>query len=361
MIDVRPDPAHPRGGYAVLSFDGASVPDESVSVDVFDLYNELYLGKAGWQPERHSFGPYPVDRSGGEAKVVLGPEVVDHLEEFATIRLTLGALSGDVSWPDDIVHSPKAATSDSAIKFGSGPAAPAVAAPIKLREPEPETEPEVATPSQAEEDAPAAPREEVLVTQDPKQTVAEEDGDKKGGLSLPLIIGGVAVVAAIIAALLFLMPEEDVPVAEPEPAPAPIPEPEPIPPVAAAPDPCSDAELSAVASQGFAALGDALRGCGGSVSADVALGLVEGAVAEGDPAALAFFGTLYDSGQTDEIIENQIGLTLGDNPARAAEYYARAKDAGTAEADDLLAGVCRALLLRTDTLSISAREDHCPN
>jgi hypothetical protein len=131
--------------------------------------------------------------------------------------------------------------------------------------------------------------------------------------------------------------------------------------VAAAPDPCSDAELAATAGQGFAALGAALRGCGGSVGPDTALGLVEEAVAAGDADALAFFGTLYDSGQTDPVIEEQIGLTLGDSPARAAEYYARARDAGSTEAEAFLNGVCRTLLLRTDTLSISAREDYCPN
>lgn len=352
MIDVRPDPAHPRGGFAVLSFEADSVSGDSVSVEVFDLYNERYLGVAGWQPERHAFGPYPVDRSAGPARVVLGPEVVDKLEEFAAVRLTLGELSADVSWPDDIVHSPKAATSDSAIKTGTGPAAAAPAAPIKMKEPEPEP---AAPPSEpVPEPAPEAeaPEPDVPENADENGGDAEEDG--KSGMS-SLVLWGVALLIALGAAAFFFLGGEE-PVTE-EPAPAPQ-EPAP-PPVAARPDPCSADELTAAAGQGFAVLGEALRGCGGSVSADTALGLVEGAVAEGDADALAFFGTLYDAGQTDPVIEEQIGLTLGDDPARAAEYYARARDAGSTEAEALLTGVCRTLLLRSDTLSVGAREDYC--
>jgi len=57
-------------------------------------------------------------------------------------------------------------------------------------------------------------------------------------------------------------------------------------------------------------------------------------------------------------IEGTIGLTFADAPARAAEYYARAIAAGSQNAPERLQAICRRLLLRTDTLSASAREDY---
>ena len=84
-----------------------------------------------------------------------------------------------------------------------------------------------------------------------------------------------------------------------------------------------------------------------------------GVAAANDPAALALFGALYDNGVTDAAIEDQIGLTFTDDPARAADYYARAIAAGSQDAPPRLQAVCRRLLLKTDTLSQSAREDHC--
>lgn len=348
MIDLRPDPAHPRGGYAELSVEAASLPDESVSLEVYDLYGERYLGAKGWQPERHAFGPYAVTREAVRASIIIGPEVVDRVEEFSALRVSLGPITADLSWPDDIVHSPKAATSDRAIKVGSAPEIAPGPAPIRMAEPE---TPPVPTP---EPDPAPTPDPDP----DPPEAVATETEDKPAS-KLPLILGGLAVlVVGAIAAFFLLQGEEVVETAPPEPAPV---TPVAPPPVAALPDPCGPEALAALGGQGFVAIADGLRGCGGSVTPDTALGLLEGAVAANDPQALAFFGTLYDPSRTDPVIEDQIGLTLGDNPARAAEYYARARDAGAAEAAEYLASICLTLTLKTDTLSVSAREDHCAN
>ncbi|MEM9393106.1 MAG: hypothetical protein AAGA38_04570 [Pseudomonadota bacterium] len=348
MISVRPDPKHPRGGFAVLTFESAALTSESASLEVFDLYNERFLGAKGWQPEKHVFGPYPVEISAQEASLVIGPEIVDQIEEFAALRLTIGSVVAEISWPDDIVHAPKAATSDNAIKVGSGPDAATPAAPIKMKDPSPE--PEAQVPKEAPEP------EEVEESNDPtplEATVKEAPGGRSKSLALWALAG----VLAFAGLAYFLFQDSDQP-AEPvvEPV-APVTENPPA--VAAAPDPCSDAELAAVANESFEALTGALRNCGGSLGPDAALGLIEEAVAEGDAAALAFFGTLYDTGQTDPVIEEQIGLTFGDNPARAAEYYSRASSAGSTEAQALLAGVCRSLMLRNDTLSLGALEDYC--
>lgn len=350
MIDLRPDPAHPRGGYAKLSVEAASLSEDSAALEVFDLYGERYLGAEGWQPERHAFGPYAVTRDAQHAWIVIGPEVVDRVEEFSALRLSLGPVSADISWPDDIVHSPKAATSDRAIKVGSAPEVTPAPAPIRMTEPE---APPAPTPT-------PTPTPDPVPSPDPAPPEAEPDRtEDKPSSKLPLILGGLAVLAAAgIAAFYLLQGEDVVETAPPEPAPvAPVAPPA----VATLPDPCGAEALSALGGQGFVALADGLRLCGGSVSADTALGLLEGAVAANDADALAFFGTLYDASRTDPVIEDQIGLTLGDNPARAAEYYARARDAGSAEAAELLSSVCLTLTLKTDTLSVSAREDHCTN
>lgn len=363
MIEVRPDPAHPRGGYAVLEFDVSEVAEDSVSITVFDLYKELYLGQAGWQPEQQRFGPYPVQKSGARGQVVIGPEIVDKIEEFSTVRLALGKFSADVGWPDDIVQSPKAATSDSAIKVSSAQTPAEVSAPIKMKtvqdtadEEQNAEEPEAEEESLQTEETDAQNEGVSFHTEAGADYEDEDYAEEEQRSKLPVILGAL-IVAAVVAAAAFFFLSADEPVAEPGPVPPPVETP---PPVAAAPDPCSDSELAAAASRSFSDLGTALRGCGGAVSPDVALGLLEAAVADGDADALAFFGTLYDVSQTDTVIEEEIGLTLGDDPARAAEYYARARDAGSSEAPDLLAGACRVLLLRTDTLSISAREDYCP-
>ena len=110
---------------------------------------------------------------------------------------------------------------------------------------------------------------------------------------------------------------------------------------------------------GFKALAAQLRTCGSEVTIDDALTFVERASAANDPDALALFGALYDTGVKDEPIKTDIGLNLGDNAARAAEYYARAKEAGSEEGATRLTAVCRGLLLKSDTLSQSAHEDFC--
>jgi hypothetical protein len=110
---------------------------------------------------------------------------------------------------------------------------------------------------------------------------------------------------------------------------------------------------------GFAATRDAIRACGDALSPDTVLTIVEDAASAGDKDALLLFGTLYDGATVDARIETVIGLSFTDNPALAAEYYARADEAGSTEAETRLRSVCAFLAGATDILAKGAFDDFC--
>lgn len=144
----------------------------------------------------------------------------------------------------------------------------------------------------------------------------------------------------------------------PKPATAktPIPEPATQPEPAAAQ--CGKADLATLPS-GFAALRKAAVACGAAVSADDMFSLLESAVSAGDGEALLVMGKLYDPTAQDPDFEGIAALTLGDQPAQAAEYHSRAKTAGAAGALPLLAAACLRLATANEVLSEGAHDDFC--
>ena len=340
MISVRPDPAHPMGGYALLSMPADQLPDGQTQVAVFDNYSERYLGEAGWQPTKALFGPYDVRHEGGQAQVVIGPEIVNQIEEYANIRLLVGPLEQDIGWPDDVVPAPGAARIGGIMASSVVQNAPksGLSAQIPTKTPDP-----VPSPDPQSQAGPAE-------TPEPDFDVEEDDDAPgargKGGMILSLLV----MVLAAAGLAYWLLNADGTPPAQPVAVATPQPE---------GPGPCSTEALSSL--QGFNAQAQALRTCGAEASADAALGLVERAAAGGDPAALLLFGTVYDGAQTDAAIEDTIGLTFGDVPATAAEYYARAVAAGSDEARDMLALLCERMAGMTDTLVQGAVADHCGN
>ena len=96
------------------------------------------------------------------------------------------------------------------------------------------------------------------------------------------------------------------------------------------------------------------------ISANEAIRLLEMGVREGSPDALVLFGKIYDVQQKDDLIETTVGLTFEDDPATAAEYYHRAKIAGSPEAETLLIVVCERLSKNSSTLARGAVDDYCP-
>ena len=330
MISVRPDPAHPRGGHAVLALAESAVAGETTQVAVYDNYSERYLGEAGWQPTKVLFGPYQITREGGEARLVIGPEIVNQIEEYANVRLEVGNTSHDVAWPDEVVPAPGAAKIGGILAAGAKDDTPkgTLTAQMPVDETPPKPEP---TP----------------LTHEPIPEPEEEKRSKSG-----LMIGLLVLVAlAAAGAYWFLSAEEPEQIAEPEP----IEEPAPV--VVTADDPCTAEALRAL--EGFDAQLTALRGCGSKASADAALGVVERAAASGSAEALTLFGTVYDGQASAAVIEEQIGLTFGDIPATAAEYYSRAVAAGSEDAATRLQDLCTRMADMTDTLARGAVADYC--
>ena len=334
MISVKPDPAHPRGGHAELSLPEDKLAGETAQVAVFDNYSERFLGDAGWQPVKVMFGPYTVRREGGQAHLVIGPEIVNQIEEYANVKLIVGDAEQDVSWPDDVVPAPGAAKIGGIM--GTKAAEVTAASALSAKMPEAEPEPEVEN----------TPEPTPLPMEDPLEAPTKGG---KGGLIAALLL--LVVLAAGLAYWFLVMGDTpEVPVAESVVAPA---------PVAEASDPCAAEALRGL--DGFAAQAAALRDCAGNASADTALGLVERAAAAGNADALLLFGTVYDADALDTVIEEQIGLTFGDAPATAAEYYARAITAGSAQASENLAALCTRMADMTDTLVQGAVTDYCGN
>lgn len=333
-LTVHPDPQEPAGGFAFLELPDGSLPEASVTVAVFDAYGERWLassetpgerteiGNANWQSDRVEFGPYEVHRHEGADWVRIGPEIVNKLEEYAPLRIYVGGHRFDLSWPDIIPPRAGAAVLGALQTVTRKVQAPA---PAPVVEPGPQPpDPEIA-------DAPAE--------LPPEDTPPVPQDSRRGSWVLPLLILLVLVLAAVLA--WYVWPR-DTREAGPEPEGS----------------PCSFAALSALPG-GFDAVAQGIRDCGAEVSADTALRLIEDAAQREDAAALLLFGTLYDAQSLDPRIENLVGLTFGDDPAKAVEYYGRAVQAGSAEAQDRLSATCAVLSGSDATLAKGAYDDFC--
>lgn len=121
---------------------------------------------------------------------------------------------------------------------------------------------------------------------------------------------------------------------------------------------CSRTDLAALPG-GLAALRPAIAACGAALSVDDLMSLLENSVSAGNAEALLVMGKLYDKAAQDPDFEGTGELALGDSPALAAEYYTRAKTAGSADAAPLLTAVCQSLATADDVLSQGARDDFC--
>jgi len=203
------------------------------------------------------------------------------------------------------------------------------------------------------EDPPAtdgAPPEAPKPVADPAPELPEADPAPTGRRRLVVLaLLAALVLAGSVAALLWL-PEESDEAASPAPAFL-------SPDAPASQEACTRAAL--MASGDFAAQAEAARACGDSLSPDTLLSLIEDAAAREDATALLLFGMLYDAGWQDAAIEDRIGLSFGDDPAQAAEYYARAVAAGSPAAPDRLAAVCAVLARGATTLQEAAHDDYC--
>lgn len=327
-IQVRPDPTRPDGGHAELSAAAEALPETEATVSVYDAFSERFLGADGWQSDRVEFGPYAVVHEGGRARLIVGPEIVNQIEEYAAVKLRVNGVEAAVDWPDDVVPLPGAARIGGLAVSRSGPSAPKDNLVGKLQAEAPQETTPAPAPAEPAEDPPTRSR-------------------------LPLIAGLAALVLLLgggVAAW-FLMSG---------PAPAPPPTPAPMPVAAEEPAPCGDEALAALATMTFGEGRALMSRCAGAVGPERALAALENGAEAGDAEALYLFGQIYDDVLNDDPVEAEIGLSLTPSPPRAAEYYARARAAGSAAAAERLGQLCAELRAATDTLSKNAAEEFCP-
>jgi len=226
----------------------------------------------------------------------------------------VGGQVADVTWPDDVPARAGAAVLGGLLSTARATPQQADDQLVGIP-PEPETEPE---PELVEpEPTPPAPQ-------------------KRSLLWLLLIL---ALAAAGIGVWYYYL--------RPDPPVAPV----------AEQDQCTRAAL--VALDGFVNTEKAIRACGDALSADTVLKIVEDAARADDPGALLLFGTLYDGAELDARIETLIGLSFDHDAATAAEYYARAAAAGSAEAGVRLVATCAQLARADETLAKGAFDDYC--
>ncbi|MEM6739416.1 MAG: hypothetical protein AAF646_04820 [Pseudomonadota bacterium] len=340
MLDVRPDPKRPRGGYAIFLVEGGALPAGEVSLTLRNRFNDKYLDASGWQSAKAYFGPYTAEEKGNRIEIVVGSEIVNLVEEYTPVTVGIGEQEFEVTWPDDILPGPP-----SAIVGGVSPTPP---------KPGEDGSQKLVGKAQAPAEPKPAPVPDT--TQEPESSPQDGKGDAQGKRLVPVLLGVLAV-ALIGGGIYWYFSQTEV--AAPPPV-AVIEETEEAEPVAAL-EPCSETALAEIAESGFQNLISELGNCATEVSANTAFELLERGIDANDPAAIAAFGRLYDAEELLDIVETTLGLTYSDDPAIAAEYYARAVQAGDGVgAAEALTAVCARLATSSDTLAQGAFEDHCP-
>ena len=350
-VQVHPDPQEPAGGYAFFELPEGTLADEQVTLTVFDAFGERWLGldtaqgaqvpigEPHWQGDPHAFGPYTVYRHEQADWVRVGPEIVNQVGEYMSLRLGIGGGDYAVNWPDNVPPRAGAAVLGG-IRPLRKPAPEPAPAPLQAPEPEPEPTPDP-TPTPQPNPTPRKPlRAEPKTSVEPRRALWP-------WLLLFLALG------AGVAAWWFWPTTRPDRVAEAIPAAEPVAQ-----PVADAGNPCSLAALVSVPGR-FSAVAPQLRACGDQLSPDVALAVVETHVERDDADALFLMATLYDGTQQDADVEERIGLTFSADDARAAEYYARAGETGLARAAGQLQATCARLEQDTSTLARGALDDYC--
>ena len=347
MIEIKPDPQRPRGGYAQILVEGVAGAENAAEVAVYDSYQQKWLGPDGWQPGRATLPARQTSLEGTTLRVIVGPDVVNQIEENTPVRIEVAGGSWDTYWPEDINHGPEIALEGD---LGGTGARPAPAEPRAAKMPEapvPTPEPDV---SDATDDDDAD-----MAEADATAAMAGADADappRKSALVPILLVVLLLLAAAGGGAWYYLNSQDDAPpVVAALPEPVVTQQPRPTGPA------CAIEDFASLA--GFSAVLDKMRGCVGDMSPDAALSLVERAAGAGDAEALSLFGALYDGEVTEDGLETEMGLTFTDDPARAAGYYARAALAGAQDGQSRLDGVCTRLSTATDTLSAGAFQDYC--
>lgn len=352
MTAIEIIPARKRG-HAQLRLAKGALPDPTATVTVVDRYKERGLGQsdgsqAVWNGKGHAFGPYAVEAdSDGRPFVEIGPEIANWLEEYQRLRLTVGATTADVVWPETIERA--AAATHGARIAGAAAAAPKPAPAAKSE-----------APPQA---APAfEPSSLVAPARDPAETPVSP-----GRRWLYWGIGSAVALSLIVAGLLVSAPHwkpqfddlltsiwPDRPDTDTDTGTSPA---------------SASTSCAALAPDGLAAdprgaieallAQSAQGGCTGGVDATLALRHLQTAATQGSGEALAMFGGLYDPTHRDPLLNDQLALTLSDDVSLALDYYTRAEAAGAAEVRTAITELCASIAGATDPRAAEAEREFC--
>ena len=327
IVTIHPAPDYPGGGYAVIRVSDPIGLSGTARIRVFDLFRERYLGEHDWQPDPFDFGPYQTVSKGETVEFCIGPEIVNRVPEFTSVRIEVGGHPTTLTWPEDILQDPTRA-SNSTIYREEDHGDQLVNETVT-----PVAEPIVAPPALVQ-DPPVAP--------EPTPPPAEKKDPKSLAWLWILLI---VIAAAAIAVWWFVLRET--------PAPTPV----------VAID-CSlegalaDADGPLAALAGLADAADA-GDCDAPIDASFALRLIEQAAVNGDATALATLGDIYNSYTTNPLVEERLSVALSEDPVIAFDYYRRAQDAGGADLDAQLAAICEGTEETGDMMIQMERRDLC--
>jgi hypothetical protein len=335
VLDIQLETSRGPAGHARLKPMSGSFDQSPVYVTILDEYRSKYLTENGhWHAQETWFGPYEID---DDKSIVIGPEIVNHVEEYKVVKITAGGLIDVMTWPDTIAISPGAkpigmahADFASIIQHSDNVLKGTVEAP-----PAP----------------PPAPK-----PKEPLQPTPPTPDPEPASNLWKYVLGGLALTALIAAAVYFNVNRET-PV-EPVVVPEPVVIPEPVDPPEATLAPCGPDQLRA-ASNDFTALRDIIASCGAAVDSGLALNLLDQAERAGDTRAVLDFGHLYNPDFSDPLLEEDLGVELSENRATALVYYKRALDGGLTEAQTHLDALCEVLADSTSLIEQNAHNDNC--
>lgn len=102
-MKIEQDPGHPGGGFARLVLPGkAGDARKKPRVTITRQSNgDSCLGRAGWQAAEHQFKPRRIRVEGSSLALILGPEIVDNVDEFTGVTVSVPPLqvSEQLRWP----------------------------------------------------------------------------------------------------------------------------------------------------------------------------------------------------------------------------------------------------------------------
>ena len=317
-FEVRPDPAFPAGGHALLVVpEGASAGSGRMAVR--RVYDGKYLGAEGWQAARTMLGPFQTSPAGSGLAVSLGPAVVGHLEEFDNLEIAFeDGAAGEAVWPEDILLPPDAASAGGLrrLREEGGSSGGTIRA---------ETAVSAAPPPPPAAPAPADPKPEA-----PPEPPAPIKPAPRRRPRLFVTVAALFVVAAVAAlAALGQLPLDDIArfLGLPNGGTNGV-------------EACSNEAFAAERGAAPETVIELVHRCKGAegVSPEVRLSAVE-RVLQRAPEALVVMGRWYDPRYFED------DLSPFGEPAVeiAARYYFEAKQAGVSEAGVLLRKACEAL------------------